>query len=615
MRIRKFLFSLFLFSAACLPVFAQVKFSTVINEKEVGKDDYIQVQYIVENAGAVESLTPPAFNGFTVVSGPMQQTGMSVINGAVSKYEGVTYVLKPSATGKFTIAGATALVDGKQLRSNAVTVTVTNAASRPSGGSSNPLFGLNIPEDTPEVNEEYVLRKGENAADKIKNNLFVKLEVSKTTCFAGEPVVAIYKLYSRLKSESRVIKRPSLSQFSVYDMVQPEGNAPTVEKINGKLYNAHIIRKVQLYPLQDGVFELEPVEVDNTVRFLRLEGSGNKTSMQQLLDDYMNGISEGRMEEQKITLASKPVTITVKPLPAAGKPISFDGAVGKFTISAAIPKMDIAANETVAMNVLLKGAGNLPLINAPQVQWPSGTEGYEPTVKENIDKTVAPISGTKMFQYSFTAKQPGTIIIAPVEFSYFDPGANAYKTIRTDTITVIVNKALKKTRLAETAVDANTHEGATGFDIKKLWWILPLLVFFVTVLLFNRRKSPKSDKARDAHAMQKTADQLHSAPVDTFEASRFALSAVNSQLFYKETGKATWHMVSEKLNLTSSQLNKPVVMRLLQQANTAPETIQLLETVLNDCELALYTPVHTENDMRQTLEKAEKLEKLLAGSL
>src|SRR5213078_3303159 len=101
MRIREFLFFFIVTIAAYSPVVAQVKFSTVIEEKEVSKDDYVQVQYIVENASSVESLTPPAFNGFTVVSGPMQQTGMSIINGATSKYEGITYVLKPSATGKF----------------------------------------------------------------------------------------------------------------------------------------------------------------------------------------------------------------------------------------------------------------------------------------------------------------------------------------------------------------------------------------------------------------------------------------------------------------------------------------------------------------------------------
>jgi hypothetical protein len=397
-------------------------------------------------------------------------------------------------------------------------------------------------------------------------------------------------------------------------MVQPEANNPTVEKLNGKLYNAHIIRKVQLYPLQDGSFDLDPVEVDNTVRFLRLEGGGNKISMQQLLDDYMNGISDGRMEEEKITLASKPVTITVKPLPAAGKPVSFDGAVGKFTITASMPRMDITANETVVMNVILKGEGNLPLINAPQVQWPPGTEGYEPTVKENIDKTVAPIRGTKMFQYSFIAKQPGKIIIPPVEFSYFDPSANSYKTIRTDSIVAAIGKAVKKAKQLNAAAGNKEDRTGTGFTWKKFLWLLPLLVLVLLAMLFNLKKYIPAKKTPVVVPIQTANEKELVAAPDPFEAAKFALAAVNSQLFYKETGKAIWRILSEKFNLTSSQPDKPAVMRLLQQANTSPETIELLEAVLNDCELALYTPVHTENNMRHTLDKAEKLRELLAVS-
>src|SRR3954469_6738335 len=100
MRSGNLLFFIFLATVFSMPAIGQAKFSTVIDEKEVGKGDYVQVQYIVENASSVESITAPAFPGFTVVSGPMQQNGMSIINGAVSRYEGVTYVLKPAATGK-----------------------------------------------------------------------------------------------------------------------------------------------------------------------------------------------------------------------------------------------------------------------------------------------------------------------------------------------------------------------------------------------------------------------------------------------------------------------------------------------------------------------------------
>ena len=596
-----------------MPAIAQAKFSTVIDEKEVGKGDYIQVQYIVENASTVESLTPPAFKGFTVVSGPMQQNGMSIINGAVSKYEGITYVLKPLATGKFVIGGATAVVDGKQVRSSSVTVTVTNAPPKPSNISNNPFFGLSVPEEAPEVNEEYILRKGESAAEKIKNNLLVKLDVSKTSCYVGEPIVATYKLYSRVRSESRVTKRPSLSQFSVYDMVQPEANNPSVEKLNGKLFTTHIIRKVQLYPLQDGSFDLDPLEVDNTVSFLRMENdNSNKISMQQLMNDYMNGVSDGKLEEQQVSLASKPVTITVKPLPLTGKPFSFDGAVGKFTISASIPKMQIAAGETAALQVILKGQGNMTLINAPQVQWPTGTEGYEPTVKESLDKTIAPISGSKLFEYTFTAKQAGTVVIPPIEFSYFDPAANAYKIIHTDSIVAQISQSLKKSKPFTT--DKKQDIDGDGLRLSKLLWILPVLAIAVLVLLLTGKKKKAVKRPSGIIPVAPVSEQTTPHAADPFEGARHALAAVNSQLFYKETGRATWQILSEKFHLTSSELSKPVVVRLLQQSNAPVETIQLLEKVLNDCELALYTPVHTENDMRITLEKAEQLERLLAGS-
>jgi len=617
MRVGNFLFSFCLTIAFGIPASAQVKFITVIDNKQVGKDDYVQVQYLAVNASSVESIKPPVFNGFTVVSAPMQQSGMSDVNGVVTRTEGVTYVLKPSSTGNFTINGASAVVDGKQMHSNSVTIKVTDAPSKQSNPSNNP-FGLPVPEEEPEVNEEYILRKGESAVDKIKNSLFAKLDVSKTTCYAGEPIVATYKLYSCLKSESRVTKRPTLSQFSVYDMVQPESNNPTVEKLNGKLYNVHIIRKVQLYPLQDGSFELDPVELDNTVRFLRLNAGNGKISMQQLMNDYMNGEIDGKMEEQQITIASKPVTITVKPLPAEGRPASFDGAVGKFTISALLPKAAIAAGETAILQVTLKGQGNLTLINAPQVQWPQQVEKFEPTVKENLDRTIAPITGSKMFEYSFIAKQPGKLIIAPVEFSYFDPAANAYKIIRTDSIVAGIDKAVKKQQQPGALIN-NNNEQSTSNNFKwiRLLWLLPLIAIAFLTILFNRKKNPPTAKKINTIAKPGAntgikKEQL--VPVDRFEGARLALNAVNSQLFYKETGKATWHLLAEKLNLTSSHLNKPVVIRLLHQANYSPETIQLLENVLNDCELALYTPVHTQNDMRITLDKAQKLEKQLTAN-
>jgi len=244
--------------------FAQVNFSTNVNEKQIGQHDYVQVEYTIENAKSVERFAYSPFKNFRIIQGPVQSSGMSVTNGVMSQYKGMSFILQPIITGKLLVPGATAVIDGKDMRSNPVVIEVV-----PGSSTSNPS-PPSWPDPLPQVNEEYTLSPGETFTDKIKKNLLVVAEVNKTSCYQGEPIVSTYKLYSRLRSESRVVKRPSLNGFSVFDMIDPEANVnPTVETLNGKSYNVHMIRKTQLVPLQPGTFVLDPVELENKVRFIR----------------------------------------------------------------------------------------------------------------------------------------------------------------------------------------------------------------------------------------------------------------------------------------------------------------------------------------------------------
>ena len=80
---------------------AQANFTAVCPQKKIGKNDYLQVQFKVDNASNVESINPPSFKNFSVVSGPNQESGMTDINGKVDQYVSVGYVLKPNSTGQF----------------------------------------------------------------------------------------------------------------------------------------------------------------------------------------------------------------------------------------------------------------------------------------------------------------------------------------------------------------------------------------------------------------------------------------------------------------------------------------------------------------------------------
>lgn len=599
---------------------AQVKFSTVVNEKQPGINDYIQVEYTIENAKSVEKIDPPSFNNLRLIQGPMQSNGMTYVNGVMSQYKSISFILQPLTKGKIVIPGGTAIADGRTMRSEAVTIDVkSEAAARNNNKSNNnnlfPGLSPAFPDVEPIVDEEYVLKPGESIADKIKKNLFVKADVNKTTCYEGEPIMATFKLYSRLKSESRVLKRPSLNGFSVYDMVDPEANRPTVQNISGKPYIVHLIRQTQLIPLQSGTFVIDPVELDNKVTFVKQTITKEKTSgnrIQQLMDEFMNDGVRGKIEEHSFTLVSKPVTITVKPLPVANKPASFNGAVGKFTMIATCKSKTVAAGEQIALQVLINGAGNLTVINPPPITLPDDLEGFDPVTKEKVDKSIYPLSGSKTFNYTFVAKNTGTYQIPPVVFSYFNPEQNSYKTLRSDSFSIHVTPAARKkiSRLFKSLNGNSTGENK-WLDADSINIVIGVLtIILVGALAVYQWKKSRSQQIKVPAAVVQTPAIIREPAgiaKDPLEGARWQLKQANSQEFYNEINRSVWKTLAEKIDVPSTELNKFNIITRLQSKGANSDVVYRLQSLLNECEIALYTPMHTTTDMEQTLQKAESI--------
>src|SRR5438132_1386180 len=62
----------------------------------------------------------------------------------------------------------------------------------------------------------------------------------------------------------------------------------------------------------------------------------------------------------------------------------------------------LTSQDAATQHAVHRGKGNLPVIADPQVAWPSGIDTFDPTAKEDINKTVAPMSGSKKFDFVFT---------------------------------------------------------------------------------------------------------------------------------------------------------------------------------------------------------------------
>jgi hypothetical protein len=622
--------------------FAQVSFTAKASQKVVGAEDVLEISFTLDGVSGVDNFVPPSFSPFQIAGGPSTTSGFNLINGNASKYYSVSYYLKPSGTGKFTIGSATVTVNNQTLHSNTVSLEVVKGSTGSSAASpQNPFQSMmggfpnmpNMPDpmggmSPSDYGDEY-LRKGESADEKIKKNMLVKMSVTRNTCYVGEPIVATCKLYTRLPSQSKVVERPSFSGFSVFEMTPPEQGNASREVVGGKPYNGFLIRKAQLYPLQSGDLTIEPVELDNSVTFYR-QGKAPKTQApagsvfdQMMKDFWGDGDVNAVPEKHNLNLTTEPVVIHVKPLPEAGKPADFSGAVGQFSIQSSLSSTTLKTNETDTLTLVVTGTGNLPMINAPILHVPSGLESYDPSAKEQLDQTVSPIKGRKVFSYVFTAGSAGSYSIPAINLSYFDPQTTSYKTVSADPLLI---KVLPGPQRAQPGVEA------TGESVSRkpwIWEVLGGIILIGLALWIGIRKAkrkevkvvtqaPTPKDTPSPYAPQALWDtkvqQMAPAAVTTFEEkdwledAREKLKNGNTAEYYRSLNAGIWGFLQDRLAL-SGERNKNKVLELMEEKGFSPFVREETRQLLDECELALYAPVQNHTDMQQAMELAERLQK------
>ena len=568
----------------------EVKFTLMVSSSQITLQDYLQVQFTIENSKKVTQFIPPSFRNFNVMEGPEQASGWSLQNGVLKEYITFSYLLKPVRAGHILIPSATVKVDGKSYRSNTAWVDVSTSV----------ISGQT--EDKALMND-FIIRKGENIAKKISNNIFVRLDVNKTSCFEGEPLVATYKLYTRLKSESKVTKRPSFNGFSVYDMVDPEREEAGREIYNGREYNVYLLRKVQLYPLQSGKFELDPVEVENSLTFVSEEAMGDDYGLTGILRSLSDDkrVSNGVIRET-VTLTNNPVTVDVKPLPE-NKTGEFSGAIGEFSLHTSVRGGVIRKNDVVDVQVEVSGKGNFPMLPPPLIQWPDSTEAFESSMKEQFNKFVSPISGSKIFSYPLTVKKEGEIIIPAVSLSYFNPATGKYGTARSDSLKIHVDPA----RPIASILVQEPAEEASGNTWKWVLSAIGLLTVFGGLFLILRGNDKPDIKITEK--VPDTIEKINAAEVETLveedpaEKIKNAFEQGDYHQFYRQLNIVIDNWMKKKYNADTTGNWQET----LRQNGVDEDIINQLEGLKRDAAMANYTPFIMDRKMIEDLDSLQKI--------
>ncbi len=520
----------------------------------------------------------PVIQGFNVIAGPSQtsSTNTKIINGQVSQSFALTYtyILQADKEGKFKIGTSEIEVNGK---------TYTTAQ-----------FEIEVIKD--EANSSNQQKASSNAATGAEGDLFVRVEISKSSVYLGEALVATVKFYARGVAISNFedIKFPSFNGFWSQEIETPTQITLQRESVNGKIYNSGLIKKWLLFPQQKGKIKIEPCILDCIIQ---VKANGGQNIFDSFYDTY---------QTVKKRVVSQVSVVDVKDLPA-NHPASFEGAVGHFTVESSIDRTSLMANEAATYRVKISGNGNLKLISAPKMSFPPDFESYDPKIVESIKSQSSGSAGYKVFEYPLIPRSAGDFSIPGYEFTFFNPQTGSYSTVRTKAISVKVNPDPNGNNRAVTTGGVSKQDlKVLGQDIKYIsiqnqsfkgknellissWWyyLNYILITILAVLAWfylEKRYKVKSNLVlyKNSKANKIAKKRLKNAAI--------ALKLNNSDTYFEELHKAILGYLSDKLGINAADLTAERAAELLKEKQVQEATISGVMEVISICEFARYAP-------------------------
>ena len=561
---------------------------------QVAVGEQFRLSYTVNTDDAKGFRAGDIPDAFDVLMGPStsQQSSFQMVNGHTSSSSSITYtyILSAKKNGSFTIPPAHVTAGGKAITSNELHIKVSGQA-QPGGQSSRQQSS------TGEIRSAGSSISG--------SDLFIKVTASKQHVREQEPILLTYKVYTLVGLTQLNGKMADLKSFYSREVPLPQEKQFHIENVNGKPYRTVTWQQYVMFPQVTGKLEVPSITYEGIV----VQQNRNVDPFEA----FFNGGS-GYIEVKK-EIKAPGITIQVDPLPQ--RPAGFSGGVGKYSISASLDKTEVKANDPVKMHVVVSGVGNMKLLKQPEVKFPKDFDHYDAKVTDKTQLTTKGLEGSIVYDFLAVPRHQGDYEIPAIEYTYFDTEANSYKTVKTESFTLHVEKGSGTSQATYTSqedvkqLNSDIHYIKTGetrqrgvdeffFSSTEYWVSLAVLLlgFISLFVIFRQRAIENADivKQRAGKANKVATKRLKKAA---------KLMAVGSQNeFYDEVLRALWGYVGDKLNMPVEQLSRENISQQLEARNVSAETIGQFIGALDECEFARYAPGDATGNMNKVYDAA-----------
>ncbi len=579
---------LFIFTCFSQLVLGQDAVLTATTSRtQVGVGEQFQISYSLNASGG--NFRSPEIREFAVLSGPNQSSSMTFVNGSMSQTLSYSYILAGQREGKFTIGPASIVVNGKTISSKSLVIEVVkNPAAQQGQGGQN---------------------RGQDQAAGDNNDLFIRASVDKSKVYVGEQLLVTFKIYTKVSIvQNALTKAPVFNGFWSEDIISPNQQATLrPEVLDGVQYQVAEIKKTILMPQRAGTLEITEMVMD----FVKRVQQKNRSN--SFFDQFFGG----GYQDVRTTAKSKALKIEVMPLPSAGKPVDFNGAVGDFGMESRLSNTNktLKSNDATNLYITISGKGNLKLIDPFKLKLPPEIESYDAKINDKISTSAAGVSGSRTFDYLLIPRHSGSYKIPSLSFTYFDVSKKAYVTLNSPEFPLEVEKGAgnESEANATTVMTAKEDVKILGSDIRYIktktnlvkngteffgstffycLLALPLLLFLLFSIVFKKyMESLKDTVSRKSKKATKIARKR-------MEIAQSHLTANNYDAFYNELFKSINGYLSDKLNISIADLSKEKIKETLFKKGADEQAINFLIATLNKSEFARFSPVKSSAAMQ-----------------
>ncbi|MDE5858032.1 MAG: BatD family protein [Muribaculaceae bacterium] len=568
---------LFSILALAVKISAQAEFSMVPPRTTIEGRNF-SLTYRLKNSDESASPKAPEIEGCRLLYGPATSTMQSYqnINGHATSSVTVeyTFTYKAEKAGTYTIPAVSINVGGKTLSSKSGSIKVLPPDSN-SGSNS----------DDVTIDNASSQSSSRDVSDK---DVFIRIILNKSKAYKEEAIECTMKLYTKYSSINNIsaLTPPVFDGFLIEDddnFVQSNDT----EHYNGQNYLTAILKKYIIFPQKSGKLTINSGEYDITiVQYERVN---------------MGFFATSRPVEKVVRVKPGNLIVNILPLPEP-VPAGFSGAVGNYQISSSISSTSLRTNEAATLTLKITGSGDIKYIQEPQIEFPTEFEQYTPRTDINTRIAGNTVSGTNSIEYTFVPQSTGDFTIPAKEFIYFDPAREKYITLSTEPYSIKVSKgagtavassdqqdiAAKVTDILHIKPNVDDQQyDITPVAYKLYYWILYIILLIglaVAVVIYKERIKMSADvTGRKIARASKVARQRLK------EANSYLTRHENEKV-YEALLRAVWGFLSDKLSIPASQLSRQNISEKLSEINTPASLIDRIIGVIDNCEMARFTP-------------------------